>query len=124
MAWLSVVPPMLLSRRIGVQPIGGVIVATDEMRTETAATITSPTTASGGRTIVSEDDFEDVAAFELDLAPTVSVAGVPPSIPVSTKNAPAAGEARTNKATSATRGTTSRRETSLRRRGRLPGMAG
>jgi hypothetical protein len=93
MAWLSVVPPMLLSRRIRVQPFGGVIVATDEMRTETAAIITSPTTASGGRTIVSEEDLEDVAAVELDLAPTVSVAGVPPSTPVSTKTAPAAVEA-------------------------------
>jgi hypothetical protein len=113
---------MLLSRRISVQPVGGVIVATDEMRTETAATMTSPTRASGGRAIVSEDDLEDVAAFELDLALTVSVAGVPPSTPVSTKNAPAAGEAKANKATSATTRTTSRGETSPCRRGRLPNM--
>ena len=51
------VPPMLLSRLTRSQPSGVVIVPLPDRRAVTAATMTSPETATG-RAIVSEDAFE------------------------------------------------------------------
>jgi hypothetical protein len=54
--WLRAAPPMLLSRRMRVQPEGDVIVSPPDRRAVTTATMTSPGTATG-RSIVSERAF-------------------------------------------------------------------
>jgi hypothetical protein len=51
------VPPMLLSRRISVQPFGARIRALDGSRTVTPASITSPGSTPPGFMMLMEDDF-------------------------------------------------------------------